>query len=107
LIDTSIQEEFLKELRVSNDASFPSSDKPLASFVNADGTRKSIDQLRRDSGSSAITPTTLPSCGTGNDESNINTRAYGRRELWDMLESKLTEADVDDNNNPVDNDLSE
>ena len=88
LLDLSVQKDFVKELVVSNISNFPSSDKPLANFLNADGSRKSIDELRRDSVSSAITPLALPDSEEIDIEDvESNDRAYGRREIWDMLES--------------------
>ena len=88
LLDLSVQKDFVQELTVSNETNFPSSDKPLKSFLNADGSRKSIDELRRDSVSSAITPLALPNTEDSDTENaESNDRAYGRRELWAMLQS--------------------
>ena len=86
LLEISVQQDFVKELAVPDESpNFPSSDKPLASFLNEDGSIKSIDQLRRDSQSVGITPLTLSDAQEDDDMENF--RAFGRKELWSMLES--------------------
>ena len=88
LLDLSMHNDFVKELAVLDNGetnNFPRSDKPLASFVNTDGSRKSIEQLRRDSGSSTITPVAITDAEAHDVESPA--RAYGRSELWNMLKS--------------------
>jgi hypothetical protein len=94
LLEMSVQEDFVRELTVvSHETSnFPSTDKPLASFLNEDGSRKSIDQLRRDSQSVGITPLAL--AVAQEDELQSADRAFGRSELWSMIES--LEVDVED-----------
>jgi hypothetical protein len=87
LLEMSVQEDFVRELTVVSDetSNFPSTDKPLASFLNEDGSRKSIDQLRRDSQSVGITPLTL--AVAQEDDLQSADRAFGRSELWSMIES--------------------
>lgn len=94
LLDLSVQRDFVKELSVANDAqTFPSSEKPLASFINEDGSRKTMDQIRRSSQSSSVSPLTLPAVEDDQDDSEEPVRAMGRREIMSILESSCEQED--------------
>ena len=96
----SVQNTFVKDLIVEKEKPiFPSTTKPLAHFINPDGSRKSIDQLRRDSGGNVLVPLNLnlPVDSDNGDVDNKPGRAFGRTELWDIVENfHVEEAETDD-----------
>ncbi|KAL3784937.1 hypothetical protein HJC23_000022 [Cyclotella cryptica] len=90
-VDLTLRAESVSDLAVQDAFTFPSTKKPLANFLNADGSRKTIDDLCRSSSSYVITPSKIPDseeCDIGNDNMDgTPARPLGRSELWDMLES--------------------
>ena len=87
LLDLSVQHMVVPKVNVSSESTFSCTTKSLVSFLNEDGSRKSIDQLYHDSNSDLITPFSLPECNFLHDDemNDMPLRTYDRHELWNMV----------------------
>jgi hypothetical protein len=90
-VDLSTPYKIVSDLEAQNEFVLPSTKKPLANFLNADGSRKTIDDICWNSICNVITPLKIPNCeecDEGNDDMDEKpARPFRRSELWDMLKS--------------------
>ncbi|KAL7487781.1 hypothetical protein ACHAW6_013350 [Cyclotella cf. meneghiniana] len=91
LLDLAAPIEIVPDLTVQNEFVFPSTKKPLGNFLNADGSRKTIDDICRNSSCNVIFPLKIPyseECDEGIDDMDGKpARPFSRSEIWNMLES--------------------